>query len=455
MGWDLNSPGAGVEDTTVGYFVYVLSSSDVQLQKLNVGNVGTNTITGLAQNTTYHLHCTAYNNLGLESDPSNVLVYNTVQGTPVVTFTAAPATITSGQSSTLSWTTLNATGTSISASSGTQPGTVLPVAQGFINVSPTSTTSYTIRATNSISADFAQLSVTVTVTIPPPPPPTYPPVPTNLQLATPSTNTALTHLQWASVSDPFVTKYFLYAGNLPTSTNNYIARLSVSAKVGATQDAYINVPNGYLSFWVTSSYATGPESQPSSPISTTIPVVFSCFLVVNPSAIIIGDSADLVWSTTGAPSGGTITPGIGSVSPYAGLELVTPTNTTTYVFTAWNAVYTNTCSVTLTVSPPLGITLSASPSTVLSNSTTTLSWISSGPCVRVTVPGVVTNAQCTAVSNPLTVTTNITYSAIAYDINGDSITNNVDVVAVQPPAPPVPPAVPGLAFAHRKAILIR
>ena len=114
VGWDLNSPGAGVEDTTVGYFVYVLSSSDVQLQKLNVGNVGTNTITGLAQNTTYHLHCTAYNNLGLESDPSNVLVYNTAQGTPVVTFTAAPATITSGQSSTLSWTTLNATGTSIS-----------------------------------------------------------------------------------------------------------------------------------------------------------------------------------------------------------------------------------------------------------------------------------------------------------------------------------------------------
>lgn len=82
---------------------------------------------------------------------------------PTATIGASPISIISGSTSTLSWTTANATIVSIDNSIGTV------AANGSLVVSPTSTTTYILTATNSTGSVQAQ--VTVTVSAPPPPPP--------------------------------------------------------------------------------------------------------------------------------------------------------------------------------------------------------------------------------------------------------------------------------------------
>ena len=85
-------------------------------------------------------------------------------GSKVVTATisAAPTSIQTGQSATLTWSTTNATSVSIDQGIGTV------AASGTQTVSPTQTTTYTITAAG--GTQTATSSVTVTVTSPPPPP---------------------------------------------------------------------------------------------------------------------------------------------------------------------------------------------------------------------------------------------------------------------------------------------
>lgn len=75
---------------------------------------------------------------------------------PTATFSASPTSITSGGSSTLSWSTTYANSVSISG-----VGAVSPVASGSVVVSPTSTTTYTLTATG----DGGSVSKDVTVTV--------------------------------------------------------------------------------------------------------------------------------------------------------------------------------------------------------------------------------------------------------------------------------------------------
>ena len=82
-------------------------------------------------------------------------------------FTAEPSSIERGQSSTLKWSTSNATQVSIS------PGIGTVQASGTHAVYPNETTSYELTATG--PGGSVNRSVTVNVTVPPPPPP--PPAP--------------------------------------------------------------------------------------------------------------------------------------------------------------------------------------------------------------------------------------------------------------------------------------
>jgi peptidoglycan-associated lipoprotein len=84
---------------------------------------------------------------------------------PTVTLTAEPSTIEKGQSSTLSWSSSNATSLNL------QPGVGTVQAQGSTTVSPTESTTYTITATGPGGTATADARVTVTTPPPPPPPP--------------------------------------------------------------------------------------------------------------------------------------------------------------------------------------------------------------------------------------------------------------------------------------------
>ncbi|MBI3231976.1 MAG: fibronectin type III domain-containing protein, partial [Candidatus Doudnabacteria bacterium] len=81
----------------------------------------------------------------------------------ISSFTSSPTSITSGQSSTLSWTTTGATSLSISGI-----GVVTGTSQ---IVSPTVTTTYVLTATNSTGSVTANTTVSVSAVTPPPPPP--------------------------------------------------------------------------------------------------------------------------------------------------------------------------------------------------------------------------------------------------------------------------------------------
>jgi len=122
-----------------------------------IGNVAVNGSLSVSptQTTTYTL--TARNNVNDETSSVTVTVGSgsPVETVPVIsTFTATPSTINSGQSSTLQWSTQNATSVSISSI-----GTV--AAGGTNSVSPTVTTTYTLTATN--AAGSATQTATVTV----------------------------------------------------------------------------------------------------------------------------------------------------------------------------------------------------------------------------------------------------------------------------------------------------
>lgn len=258
----------------------------------------------------------------------------------------------------------------------------------------------------------------------------------------------LIHFSWDASVTPFVSDYFLYAGNLPASTNSYIARVQVSAPA---TNAYLNLPNGTVSVWVTSAFPGGPESAPSTPLTFTVPVSVSCTLAASPTSIAYGDSTDLTWAISGAASSASIDGGVGAVDPVSGTVSVSPSVTTTYTLTASNALSTNTCTATVTVGLPLAVSLLASPSIVISNSPVTLTWSSTGPCDHVAFNHSITNTACSG-SLSITPTTNTTYTVIAYDAALNSVTNSASVTVIPAPTPPSPSG--GLA-AFRRAVIIR
>src|SRR2546430_14165960 len=87
--------------------------------------------------------------------------------TPTVTISADPSTIEKGQSSTLTWSSTNATNVSIDQGIGDVS------TSGSRSVSPSSSTTYTITAKG--EGGIASATTRITVTTPPPPP--APPAP--------------------------------------------------------------------------------------------------------------------------------------------------------------------------------------------------------------------------------------------------------------------------------------
>ena len=84
---------------------------------------------------------------------------------PTALLNAMPMSIQSGQTSTLQWSSSNATTITLEGAAVS--------ANGSRMVSPMATTTYTLVATN--ASGSVQSTVTVTVTAPPPPPPPPPP----------------------------------------------------------------------------------------------------------------------------------------------------------------------------------------------------------------------------------------------------------------------------------------
>jgi len=114
------------------------------------------TDTTVTNGTKYYYKVAAVNGGGT-SGLSNEASATPALAKPTITsFTASPASIASGSSSTLSWATTGATGIAIA------PGTFTSTsASGSTTVSPTATTTYTLTATNTAGSTTATAKVTI------------------------------------------------------------------------------------------------------------------------------------------------------------------------------------------------------------------------------------------------------------------------------------------------------
>ncbi len=113
---------------------------------------GTSKLVSPSNTTTYKL--TATNSAGSVSAMATVTVDSAPQPPSISSFAATPATITTGQSSMLSWSASGATSLSIDNGVGTVTGTSKMV-------SPTATTTYKLTATNAAGSVTATTTVTV------------------------------------------------------------------------------------------------------------------------------------------------------------------------------------------------------------------------------------------------------------------------------------------------------
>jgi hypothetical protein len=236
----------------------------------------------------------------------------------ITSFTASPAAITAGTSTTLNWATTGSTSVSVA------PGTFASTSQsGTMTISPTTTTTYTLTATNTSGS----VTATVTVTV------TQPNLPTISSFTASPTGIALGSASTLSWTTSGATSLSISPGDItPTAAS------------GST----LVSPEATTTYVLTATNAAGTVTASASvTVATpTMPVINS--FSASPTSITTGASSTLSWETTGATSVA-IAPGAYNSTSTTGSTTVSPTATTTYTLTAANAAGTATATATVTV----------------------------------------------------------------------------------------------------------
>src|SRR5215475_11430390 len=161
--WSTNRPA----DSQVEYGVNTSYGNVVSLKTMDT--IHRLNLFGLAPNTLYHFRVKSNDDTGNLSTSGDLTFTTTISITPTPTptptpvpivpvissFTAAPSSITSGQSSVLSWSVTGATGLRL------DPGNVDVTGQTSKSVAPSATTTYILTATNSAGAVTRSVTVTV------------------------------------------------------------------------------------------------------------------------------------------------------------------------------------------------------------------------------------------------------------------------------------------------------
>jgi RHS repeat-associated protein len=254
-----------------------------------------------------------------------------------VGLTATPESIFIGESSLLSWFSTGADTCEITP----DVGTVDP--SGLIDVSPTETTTYTIIATGPGGTATADVTVMVIYS-----------EPTVSLTATPGSilSGESSALSWSS-TDADTCEITPDVGTVATS-----GLIDVS-------------PTETTTYTIT---ATGPGGTATDDVTVTVtysePAVI---LTAMPESILSGESSTLSWSSTNADTC-EIAPDVGTVDTSGSID-VSPTETTTYTITATGPGGTVTDDVTVTYPEPT-VSLTATPESILSGESSTLSWSS-------------------------------------------------------------------------------
>jgi len=307
----------------------------------NLAVSGTQSTGTLNASTTFTLTCT-----GTGGSASQSATVSVTQPVPTVSLNANPSTVASGNSSTLTWSSTNAT--SCSASGGWSGGE--PTKGSAATGNLTSSQSFTLTCTGP-GGTAAQTAV-VTVSSP---------APTVTLSAGPSaiTSGSSSTLTWSATNATACTASGSWSGAMPVSGSQSTGALTSSA-----------------TYTLTCTGSGGSASQSATvSVSSAAPTVA---ITANPSTIASGKSSTISWVTTNA------TACTGSGGGWSGSEPVNGsastgalTSSTSYMLSCTgpggNAAQSTT--VTVTAANPV-VTISANPSTVASGNTSTLTWSS-------------------------------------------------------------------------------
>ncbi|HEY6250929.1 MAG TPA: alkaline phosphatase family protein [Candidatus Angelobacter sp.] len=245
---------------------------------------------------------------------------------------------------------------------------------------------------------------------PTPPPPPPPPQTTATLSASPTTITA---------------------GQFSTITWSTTNATSVSINPPIPQEDVNNMPlngQGSVTPAQTTTYtitATGSNGTANATATVTVnQVVPTITFSASPTAVSSGGSSTLTWSTSNATSL-TIDHGVGSVTPASGsVNVPNITQTTTFTATATGPGGTTTATATVAVSQ-VAVTLKATPDTISSGGTATLTWTANDADTVVIDQGVGTvcsGPPCTTGTVSVSPTKTTTYTATATDPSGITTT---------------------------------
>jgi len=351
---------------------------------------GTSISVSPSATTTYTL--TATNSAGSPTAQTTVTVNSVVVNPPVInSFSAALPTINLGQFTNLSWSVTGATTISISGI-GTVTG-------NSIAVSPTTTTTYTLTASNSAGSPTAQTTVTVV----------NPPVINSFSVSP----NVITQGQSATLSWSVTGATTITISGLGTVTGNSLSVSPISTTV----------------YTLTATNSAGsPTAQTTltvNPVVVNPPVINS--FNVSPNVITQGQSSTLSWNVTGAN-----TINISGIGTVTGNSIsVSPSSTTTYTLTATNSAGSPTAQTTLTVNPvvvnpPVINSFAANPTSITSGQSSILSWNVTG-ATSISISGIGT---VTGTSITVTPGTTTTYVLTASNSGGNPTASTI--VSVTP-----------------------
>ncbi len=162
---------------------------------------------------------------------------------------------------------------------------------------------------------------------------------------------------------------------------------------------------------------TGCGSTAPPPTAGSAPTIAS--FTVDPATITSGASTSLSWMVSGATSIA-ITPGAFTSTSETDSKSVSPTATTTYTLTATNANGSATATAKVTVNPPSKPVINsftASPTSINSGSSSTLTWTSTGATTLAITPGTFTSTSAND-STSVSPTATTTYTLTASNADG-------------------------------------
>jgi hypothetical protein len=163
----------------------------------------------------------------------------------------------------------------------------------------------------------------------------------------------------------------------------------------------------------------GTSTSNSSSGKGSVPTITS--FTANPTSINSGTSSLLSWTAAGATSIA-ITPGTFTSASASGSTTMNPTATTTYTLTATNAAGSAASTLTVTVNTtgkPTISSFTASPSSITSGSSSTLSWATSGATSIAITPGTFTSTSASG-STSVSPTATTTYTLTATNASGST-----------------------------------